>query len=230
MTNRVGGIANVAKDSMRDKLYDLEIQESKLRARFKDDHPLLVQIQKQREEAENILADLPNERTQTTNALNPNQRHLELELAEAQANDDSLQARVIAAEAQQADVYTQLAALNDHELKITELERDAQLLDGKYRMHVEKLEQARVNDALGRERISNVCVAQSATTPDKPSYPNKAVLLIAGLILATGGALVLAFMAERFDQTLRTTQQVEHESGCRYCFRSQNASHADAAY
>jgi Mrp family chromosome partitioning ATPase len=80
-------------------------------------------------------------------------------------------------------------------------------------MHVDKLEQARVNDALGRDGISNVKVAQAATFVGKPSSPKKPLLLALGLFAALGAALAIPFVTEIFDETLRTTDQVESELG-----------------
>ena len=94
-----------------------------------------------------------------------------------------------------------VAALNNQAFELAQLERKVELLEGKYRMHVEKLEQARVNEALGREQISNVKVAQEATLVRKPDSPKKALLLALGLVLATIGSVALAYLAEWFDQT-----------------------------
>jgi polysaccharide biosynthesis transport protein len=213
VTNRVKGFANEAKDQMRSKLYELEIEESKLRARYSENHPLLEQIQRQRKEAETLLTSEPDDRTQTTASLNPNQRALELDLLVAQAKRAALQGQQASAQKQQQDLNKELHALNDHEVQLDQLERNVQILDGKYRMHVEKLEQARVNDAMGRDKISNIKVAQPATFVGKPTSPKKTLLLGFGLIVATGGAFALAFGKELLDQTLRTTEQVENELG-----------------
>ena len=119
----------------------------------------------------------------------------------------------LAVQKQQARLNEELKELNDHDVQLDQLERNVQILDGKYRMHVEKLEQARVNDALGRDGISNIKVAQAATLVGKPTSPKKPLLLALGLFAALGGALVLPFVAEVFDETLRTTDQVESELG-----------------
>lgn len=213
VTNRVAGFANEGKERMREKLYELEIEESKLRSRFKEDHPLLEQIERQRQEAAEILKDLPNERTQTTEALNPNQRTLELELAQAKAKKEALQAKQVAATKQREELTKELKALNEHEVEIDQLARKAQILEGNYRLHVEKMEQARVNDALGKDSISNITVPQPATLVGKPSSPKKALLLGFGLVVATAGAFALAFLGEIFDETLRTPEQVERALG-----------------
>jgi uncharacterized protein involved in exopolysaccharide biosynthesis/Mrp family chromosome partitioning ATPase len=213
VTNRVAGFANEAKDNMREKLYELELQESQLRSRYTDQHPLLVQIEEQRTLAEDILKSLPDDRTQTTESLNPNQRALELELMREKASADALRARHDSATAQREQLYQQLKDLNDQELELAQLERKVQLLDGKYRTHVDKLEQARVNDALEEERISNVNVVQPATLVLKPAEPKKRLILALGLLVATCGGLGVVFLAEALDQTLRTTEQTEAQLG-----------------
>ncbi|HEX4412592.1 MAG TPA: hypothetical protein VH107_03120 [Lacipirellulaceae bacterium] len=213
VTNRVNGFANEGKDLMRAKLYELEIEESKLRAKYSDGHPLLEQIQKQRKEAEALLKDMPDDRTQTTAALNPNQKQLEFDLIQAKAKKEAQQARLNTAQKQRDDLTTQLNELNDHEVQIGDLERNVQILDGKYRMHVEKLEQARLNDALGRDGIQNVKVAQEATLVGKPTSPKKPLLLALGFVLAIGGAAAVPLLAEMMDQTLRSTEEVETELG-----------------
>jgi uncharacterized protein involved in exopolysaccharide biosynthesis/Mrp family chromosome partitioning ATPase len=213
VTNRVAGFANEAKDAMREKLYELEIEESKLKAKYSDSHPLLEQIQLQRKEAQEILKDIPDQRTQTTAALNPNQRSLELELLQAQAQREAVHARSVAAQQQYVQLKKELASLNQNEVELTDLKRDVEILDGKYRMHVDKLEQARVNDEIGREKLSNVKVAQPATFVGKPISPKKTLLLACGLMFAVCGSLGLALVSELADQTLRSTEQIEHQLG-----------------
>jgi uncharacterized protein involved in exopolysaccharide biosynthesis/Mrp family chromosome partitioning ATPase len=213
VTNRVAGIANEAKDGMREKLYELELQESELKSRYTQDHPLVVQIQQQRKQAEEILTSLPDDRTQTTAALNLNQRKLELELMQVKADAAALEARQAAAQEQHAKLQKELQKLNGQAVELAELERQAELLESKYRMHFEKLEQARVNEAIGRDGLSNVSVAQPASFVAKPVWPKKRLFLACGLVIAFGGALGIALLAETFDQTLRTTDQVEAELG-----------------
>lgn len=213
VTNRVNGFANEGKDLMRAKLYELEIEESKLRAKYSDGHPLLEQIQKQRKEAEALLKDMPDDRTQTTAALNPNQKQLELDLLQAKAKKEAQQARLTVAQKQRDDLTTQLNELNDQEVQIGDLERNVQILDGKYRMHVEKLEQARLNDALGHDGIQNVKVAQEASLVGKPTSPKKPLLLALGFVIAIGAAVAAPVLAEIFDETLRSRDDVESELG-----------------
>jgi len=182
-------------NALRQKLYDLEIQESELASRYTDAYPPLMEVRRQRAEAAKALTSSP------TISLNTDG-----------TTEVALSGRALAGE-KQSELDADVATLNEHEFELAQLDRKVDLLEGKYRMHVEKLEQARVNDALGRERISNVKVAQPATLVGKPDSPKKALLLALGLFIATGGAIGLAFLSESLDQTLRTTDQVEAQLG-----------------
>jgi Mrp family chromosome partitioning ATPase len=138
---------------------------------------------------------------------------LELDLLQAKAKKEAQQARLAAAQKQRDDLNSELKELNGNEVQIGDLERNVQILDGKYRMHVEKLEQARLNDALGRDGIQNVKVAQAATLVGKPTSPKKPLLLALGFVLALGAAFATPLLAEMLDETLRSTDEVEAELG-----------------
>jgi succinoglycan biosynthesis transport protein ExoP len=159
-----------------------------LKSRYTDAYPPLKEIRRQREEAARLLTEV---------------------LAETKDKTPG----AAGSEAISKKLASDINALNDQEYQLAQLERKVQLLDGKYGMHVEKLEQARVNDALGREQICNVKVAQAATLVGKPDSPKKPLLAALGLLVATCGAIGLAFLSESMDQTLRTTDQVESQLG-----------------
>jgi uncharacterized protein involved in exopolysaccharide biosynthesis/Mrp family chromosome partitioning ATPase len=184
-----------SKDALRQKLYDLELQESDLQSRYTDAYPPLKEIRRQRAEAERLLVELPAEHSASLIAMPP------------------LPAPKQSANRPLNNLNAELQSVNDQEYQLSQLELSVQLLEGKYRMHVEKLEQARVNDALERERISNIKVAEAATLVGRPDTPQKRLLFLLGLFLATAGAVGVAFVAECLDQTLRTTDQVEAKLG-----------------
>jgi polysaccharide biosynthesis transport protein len=183
-----------ADDALRAKLFELETQESDLKSRYTDDYPPLKELRRQRAETEAALTAVPEGLTKSSaGAPGPG--------------------RLVASTSQDGKLYAELQSLNDQELQLAQLERDVQLLDGKYRMHVEKLEQARVNEAMGKERITNVKIAQPATFVAKAAWPNKRLLLSLGLAVAVCGAFGGALLAEGMDQTLRTVDQVETQLG-----------------
>lgn len=180
------------EEAMRQKLYDLELRENDLKWRYTDAYPILIEVRRQRADTENRLTEIVASRREVSGANVP-----------AQGSSD---ARSI--------LVDELRSVNEQELQIAQLTRDVELLENKYRMHVEKMEQARVNDAMGDQvKLGNVKVAQPASLVHKPVSPNKAILIVLGLLTAIVGSIGLAFLLETLDQTLRTTGQVEAHLG-----------------
>jgi uncharacterized protein involved in exopolysaccharide biosynthesis len=95
---------------------------------------------------------------------------------------------------QLADAKEQLRNLNGHETRITQLQREAQILDVSYRKYSEGLEQARLDESLESQRISNLTVAQPASMSLQPVKPQRSLFLMGGLLLAVFGGPTLAVL------------------------------------
>jgi uncharacterized protein involved in exopolysaccharide biosynthesis/Mrp family chromosome partitioning ATPase len=201
-------ILEKSREAMRQKVYDLKLLETDLMSRYTDLYPPLKEVRRQREMAERMLMETPvaTEQPEDSASLNrggPVQAKVYPVSNHVVENSDSPQSKF------EVEVQT----LNDQEYELARLEREVSLLDAKYAMHVKKLEEARVNDALGRERITNVKIAQPATLVYKPVSPKKMLLMVAALVVAFIGSVGSAFTVESLDQTLRTTDQVEAQLG-----------------
>jgi polysaccharide biosynthesis protein PslE len=99
---------------------------------------------------------------------------------------------------QLAEAKEQLRALNGNENKITQMQREAQILEVSYRKYSESLEQARLDASLESQRISNINVAQPATLSLQPVRPQRSLFLAAGLLLAIFGGPALAVLFETY--------------------------------
>jgi len=207
----VSGIANVAADSMRQVLYQLELEERDLRSKYTDDHPQVIAKRQQLEEARKIHSVQAPERKQSTNAVNPNRQQLEFQLLAEQAVSTSLLAKLDELKTQRDLVLDELKSLNYAEIKIQDLQREAQLLDISYRSYSEKLEQARIDDALERVRISNVNVVQPASYDGDPIKPQKALIVAFGLAVGVFGSLAIALTADHLDASFRSSDDVEQQ-------------------
>jgi uncharacterized protein involved in exopolysaccharide biosynthesis len=174
-------------------------------------HPSM--LEKSREALREKLSELATQESDLKSRYTdeyPPLKELRREKAEAES---ALVAEAAKTASTDGKMVSEVQKLNDQELQLAQLDQDVQLLDGKYRMHVEKLEQARVNEAMSRERITNIKIAQPATFAAKATWPDKRVLLALGLAVAVCGAFGSAFLAEGMDQTLQTSDQVEAELG-----------------
>ena len=212
-SEETSGLPNVAGDSMRNELYKLQMQENSAASRHTDDHPGLKAIRRQVDEMKSILAEQEARRSQTTKKLNPvyQDAQKDLLLTEAQLASDNAEAASL--ETQMADIRTRLTDMNDTQEHVNELVRKTELIEASYRQYVQNREQARIDEALESDRISNVNVVQPPTFVEKPVSPKMGLALACGLVLATLGALTLAFASEHFDRSVKTAEEVERELG-----------------
>lgn len=121
----------------------------------------------------------------------------------------SLNARTRELRSQLSLARDELKVFNKNELQVAELEREVEMLDGEYRKYSASLEQARIDQALELQRMSNINVAQEATCEAVPVSPRPKINLLLGLGAGLFGAIGLCLVCDRFNNSLRTPQDVE---------------------
>ncbi|MCE9544638.1 MAG: hypothetical protein K8T25_03850 [Planctomycetia bacterium] len=208
-TEQTTGITNFASDEMRKALYGLELKEIELKSRFTDEHPLVQEVSKQVADARAIVNTQDKSRTQSVETVHPVRNAVMLDRTKEEAEMASAAARLATAQRQRTDLRVKLKSLNDHEVKIADAQRRVEQLETVFDSYVDKREQSRIEQELGKERISNVNVAQAPTLVEKPVSPNKTLTLAAGLVLALLGGIGIAMIAEHFDRSLHTAAEVE---------------------
>ena len=211
VTQSVSGFGHGATDGMRQQLYGLEIRERELLSKFHGEHPHLVAIRTQRQEVQEILAQQPDQRAQTTIAVNQTHQLLEQQRLAEKTTLASLRAKGISLDQQRERLQEELRTTNDHEIRIVQLQRQVELWESKYRTYSENLEQARIDQALQAERISSINIVQPATYTGQPVSPKKRLTLVLGLALATFGGIALALIAEYLDHSFSTSAEVERQ-------------------
>ena len=162
-------------------------------------------------ELETLLSREDKQRTQVTISVNPARQKLEIDLLTERTRLASLGAQSQKLESQLAAALQKLRELNSAEVRIADLQRDADLTKESYVSYANKLELARIHNELETKRISNVSIMQPATLASKAVSPNIAIVLALGFLVATAGAFAIALMSEMFDHTLRSRDQIEQE-------------------
>jgi uncharacterized protein involved in exopolysaccharide biosynthesis len=195
----VGGSPNNGLSNMRQKLYELQTREQALLSRKTEEHPDVKAIQEQVRTSKQILDAETPLHGQATSAL----------LTTEKAQAASLKARDNSLAEEHKQLASQLNDLNDHELKIVELERRVKLLDANYETYAKGLEQARIDDALKNEGISNLSVVQTPSFVPKPSVPKTGLTLILAVLAAAGGAIGVMFLSEFLDESIHSTDGAE---------------------
>jgi uncharacterized protein involved in exopolysaccharide biosynthesis len=204
-------VSNLAHDNMRQQLYQLQIRERELLSKYTAEHPQVVAIRQQVEDAQEILDEQPLTRTEATHAYNPTRQQLELNLLTEQSLIASLESQHQTLRDQRQVALDELKKLNENEVQLAQLQRQADLLATNYRAYADKLEQARIDEALETQRISNVNVVQPASFVSKPVSPKRGLILMLGMIVATFGAVAVAFLSESLDRSMKSAEDVERQ-------------------
>ncbi len=203
------GAAHEAWDGMREKLYELQIQQQQLAAKYTEAHPAMVAIEEQVREVRKILELQAQTRDTSVTAPNPTYQLLHQSLLNEEAQMNGYRAEREELDNQRAALAADLQRLNEAAVCIVALERQVAICEAKYRTSVEKMEQARIHQALDQQRVSSVNIVQPATFIEKPVAPNKRLSLAAGLFFAALGGAFSAIALEYLtpQAALRETSQ-----------------------
>jgi len=98
--------------------------------------------------------------------------------------------------------------LDRKELLQQDMLRTAKSNEENYMLYLRKAEEARISDALDRQRFSNVVVAEPATVPFT-SQSRWLLVMALGVVLGSLASVILAVVADRWDPSLRTPEEVE---------------------
>ena len=189
------GSPDDAADALRKQVDTLRLREQELLSRYTERHPDVLAVREQLAGAEALLDGARGPGDAASASTNPTLQGLHLRSLEEQAAGEAIERRIATLRAQKADLLADLQELNAREAEIDRLQRETDLLAGKYAEYSERLEQARMNRALSAERLTNVNVVQPPTLVFKPVSPNKPVALVAAFLLACVGAVALGGLA-----------------------------------
>ncbi len=207
-TARVHGFGGPGA-ALRERLHALQAQERELTARHGEDHPSVAAIREEQTRVQKSLADLGPNSVQITTGLNRAYEEARVALFQQQGLVATLKAKVEKLAAHRAASEEALAALNDNEIRLAQLQRELELKDASYRKYADSLEQARIDEALKLERISNITIAEPPTLETQPVGKPLSFLLAVGVVLGIVGGGALAIGAEQLDQSIKTAQDVE---------------------
>jgi uncharacterized protein involved in exopolysaccharide biosynthesis len=196
VTEQTTGQPQTAKQTLREKLYELEIQEQELAARLKDDAPQLIQIRKQIVEARRIAVNEQVE-LETKRAISQTHQAAELALQEREAQLVALRAKSASLAEKIAAGREALKKLNAAEMELTRLERELELARANYRKYSENLEQARIDEELEAAKISSLNVMQPPSLTATPVTPQPVPTLALGLATSFLAAVAFALLTDR---------------------------------
>ncbi|HET8666642.1 MAG TPA: hypothetical protein VFM10_01610, partial [Terriglobales bacterium] len=209
-TTQVRTGAGRSLEQAQSTLLGLELKRSELLGIFQPDYPAVKQVERQIAEAQAAVsaAQVPTIVEQTTDR-DPAYEWLKIELEKARVDLVALQSRDNAVLSMIAQFRNEAARLNKLDIQHTDLSRSVKLAEASYITFHKKQEEARISDALDRQRILNLAIADPPTVPVFPSKLPTSVVLLIGLFSAIVFSGGVAFAAEAINRSLRTPEDVE---------------------
>ena len=198
VTSETSGFGNEGTDRMRDQFYALQVREKEAAAKYTDDHPKMKQIREQIATARAVLNQEDRDRKQVTKGPDKLYQQAEAAILAVEPSLASLGAQADRLQTQLADARKQLTGLNDNELRIVALQRDVDLLDIDYRKYSNDLEEARIDQQLEVQRMSNISIVQPASYEPRPIRPRKLLNLLLGIGVGAFGGLALPLVLDQF--------------------------------
>ena len=191
--------------NLRSTLLNLELKRTELSARFAPDYPTLREVETQIAQTRSAIAVAEKTplRDETTDR-DATYEWLRTELAKANTERTALQARATET-ANLIRVYREDSQrLEQKERDQQDLTRTAKSEEEKYSLYLRRSEEARISDELGRQRLSNVLVAEAPTVPSAP-LPQRLLIVALGGLLAGPAGVLLAIAVERWGRSFRAS-------------------------
>ena len=196
-------------DALKTTLVGLELKHTELLGKFDSSYHTVQEVARQIAQTRAAIKEVEHlpDREETSDR-NPTHEWLESELARTRAELSSLQARA-AALADSVRTYSARARLlEEQEAKQEQLARRLKAAEEHLLLYSRKQEEARISDALDRERILNVAISEAPAVPMIPAGPAWYLLLIFAFLTSVVLAVVAAIVVDRIGPTLHSPNQV----------------------
>ena len=182
----VAGTPSDGLADMQQQLFQLRIREKEMLSQYTRAHPAVIAVREQVKEVEAALTREMPQRQEIISALT----------AQEVANRASLAVQGEKLQTQLDQLNSNLVALNEDAVVVEEGTRKVRQLEAKYLAYVENMEEARMDEALRADRISNVSIIQPATFEPKPVRPQRAMTLLLALLGGAIGGILLALVGD----------------------------------
>jgi len=194
---------------LKTTLLELQLKRTALLEKFKPDYRPVMEVQKEIDETIDTIKKAQNSpAVEETKDRNPSYEWLQAELTKSNAELASLHARADETLSVIRQYKAQLGMIDVNGAAQENLLREVKEAEGNDLLYKQKREEARIGDALDRQRIVNVAIAEAATVPALPAHPHLALTLLLGMLLACLVSPGVAFAVDYFDPSLRTPDEL----------------------
>jgi hypothetical protein len=140
---------------------------------------------------------------------NPVRQQTEVQLMTAAGDQYGATASRASFEGALATIQDKLRKLEAESQQLDTLTLQQQVDEENFRNYLQAVNDASVNDDLNRQRITSIAVIQAPSVPALPTRPRTRIVVPAGFLLGLAAGLTVVLLAEMFDETFSTPDQIE---------------------
>jgi uncharacterized protein involved in exopolysaccharide biosynthesis len=194
--------------TLKSTLLQLELRRTELLAKYDATYRPVQEVEAQIAQAREAIGEAQKSPLlEETTDRDPAYEAVRAELTRAKTELAALEARSIALGGLVQAYRAETQKLDRKEILQQDLLRAARAQEENYLLYLRKQEEARISDALDRQRISNAVVAEAATVPLRPRSGRLLVIVLSGLFGSVASVL-LAFAVDHWDPSFRTPEEV----------------------
>jgi len=195
------------------RISGLQGQLDNLRLRYTDLHPdilrvrqLIERLQEQKKQEEDALRAQPQV---SQKAQNPIYQQLSIAIAEADANQASLRARLAQLQGRRAQLYQSIDRIPQLEAEYTRLMRDYDVYKTNYSEFLERRETAAISGEVeSKTDVVDFRVIDPPRVPKEPAWPNRPLLVSAVPLGGLAAGIALAFLLVQLRPTVESRRQL----------------------
>lgn len=198
---------------IKPKILELELQRSELLSKYAPTSVKVRDIDRQIEQAKQLMAKNPDTLAETTNTVNPAFQNLEIDLGKTKAQVAAVGARVEALRAQVAEHKETVAHLDAVGSEQERLEQALSSSKEAFLTYSKKEEEARFTTALDESAFLDLAVAEPAKVPTTPEKSRQALILMLGATMSLFAGIGLAFLRDRLDPAVKSAAEAKNVTG-----------------
>jgi succinoglycan biosynthesis transport protein ExoP len=184
--------SNVIAD-LRLKYADIAREEAELSSKYGSRHPSVINVRAQ-------LSDINRQiRDEVDRIVDGARNEYDVALSRARSIEESLD-----------ELKTQFSTSNTEAIELRQLEREAQANRTLYESFLNRFKETQQQESL---QTADTRIIAEALPPSFASYPKRSVIVVLAAILSLGLGVVLAFVLEFLDSTIRTRETLEETTG-----------------
>jgi uncharacterized protein involved in exopolysaccharide biosynthesis len=172
-------------------LVELQNKRTELLAKFQPQDRLVQEVEAQMSDTKAALgrANQMSSAEETTD-VNPLRQSLDAELAKAELNDTEYRTRAASLVQETAAYHQALSGLQSATAGDDQLMREIKETEDNFFLYSKKREEARIEEAMDKQKIANVSLVKAARLP---ALPQPTVTVTAAATYSLGCVLILAF-------------------------------------